>query len=299
MRIRSIKPDFFIDEDICSRPPLERLLFQALWLQADREGRLEDKPGKIKAQALPYDECDVDQMLDNLAAARFILRYEVQGCKYIQVRTFEKHQRPNTREAQSSIPAPPNKPVRSRARTRTHVHAQAEGKGREGEREGEGVARKRTTELDRLLAEPEIRSLSELWVQGMGTQGERINLGVVRAVQKFYAAGYTYAIGADAIMGIKTAAKDSPLRDRYPERCLARWAADHNTKPGYVLRPEKVEEIAADYRRYGQLPTPSGTPTPATASRPRALERDDAPLSPEEIATIKADRERLFSGGDV
>jgi hypothetical protein len=31
---------------------------------SDREGRLEDRPKKIKAAVLPYDECDVDRLLD-------------------------------------------------------------------------------------------------------------------------------------------------------------------------------------------------------------------------------------------
>lgn len=129
MRIRTVKPDFFLDEQLCARPPLERILFEGLWCLADREGRLEDRPLKIKAMVLPYDDCDVAAMLDSLGERLFILRYEVDGRKYIQVRTFSKHQRPNIRESKSEIPAPPQF---ARARTRTHVQGNGE---RERERE--------------------------------------------------------------------------------------------------------------------------------------------------------------------
>jgi len=36
---------------------LARLLYPGLWMLADREGRLEDRPLRIKAEILPYDTC--------------------------------------------------------------------------------------------------------------------------------------------------------------------------------------------------------------------------------------------------
>ena len=44
-RIRSIKPEFFTSEDIVSMTPLARLFYVSLWCEADREGRLDWKPG--------------------------------------------------------------------------------------------------------------------------------------------------------------------------------------------------------------------------------------------------------------
>lgn len=142
MRIRTVKPDFFLDQELAQQlAPLVRILFLGLWCQADREGRLEDWPRRIKAQALPYDDLDCDQALGQLHEAGYIIRYEVGGKKYIQVRTFEKNQRPNSREPKSVIPSPPTvqEPrVHARARTRKHahahaphMHAQEEGKGME------------------------------------------------------------------------------------------------------------------------------------------------------------------------
>lgn len=105
-RARNIKPSFFTNDDLAEIDPLGRLLFIALWTMADREGRLEDRPRRIKAEALPYDDADVDALLDALHKHGFILRYVVSGNRYIQVCAFTKHQNPHVKEASSTIPAP-------------------------------------------------------------------------------------------------------------------------------------------------------------------------------------------------
>ncbi|KKK76408.1 hypothetical protein LCGC14_2863930, partial [marine sediment metagenome] len=103
-RIRSIKPDFFFDEELAEFPHLARLFFIGLWNQADRRGRLEDRPGRLKAQILPYEEADAHQMLCSLHP-KFVVRYEVDNKKYLWIRKFEEHQRPHHTEAESIIPA--------------------------------------------------------------------------------------------------------------------------------------------------------------------------------------------------
>lgn len=101
MRIRTIKPEFFKDEQLAELSPWARLLFIGLWGLADRDGRLEDRPMRIKVEILPYDdEQDVNILLDELAnhTQHFIIRYEAEGKKVIQIRTFTKHQRINGTE---------------------------------------------------------------------------------------------------------------------------------------------------------------------------------------------------------
>lgn len=105
-RARNIKPAFFMNDDLADISPLGRLLFIGLWTIADREGRLEDRPRRIKAEVLPYDDCDVDSLLDDLQEHDFIIRYEVDGERYVQVTNFVKHQNPHVRETESTIPAP-------------------------------------------------------------------------------------------------------------------------------------------------------------------------------------------------
>lgn len=106
MRLRTIKPGFFKNEDLGEIAPLGRILFAGLWCMADREGRLEDRPKRIKAEVLPYDECDADGLLKDLADKEFILRYEVGGDRFIQVLEFTKHQQPHYKEEGSKIPPP-------------------------------------------------------------------------------------------------------------------------------------------------------------------------------------------------
>lgn len=105
-RARNLKPGFFKNELLAECPPLARILFQGLWCEADREGRLEDRPKRLKAEYLPYDNCDADALLGELVARGFIVRYESNGCRYIAVLAFSKHQNPHVREPASSIPAP-------------------------------------------------------------------------------------------------------------------------------------------------------------------------------------------------
>ena len=105
-RSRNIKPGFFKNDVLAELPPLTRLLFIGLWCLADREGRLEDRPKRIKAEVLPYDNCDIDKLLAQLDGAGFIHRYQVDGNEYIEIPNFTKHQNPHMKEQASEIPAP-------------------------------------------------------------------------------------------------------------------------------------------------------------------------------------------------
>lgn len=105
-RSRNIKPGFFMNDELAEIEPLGRLLFAGLWCIADREGRLEDRPRRIKAEVMPYDNCDINGLLDQLAGRGFITRYKVDGERYIQVVNFAKHQNPHYKEVPSEIPAP-------------------------------------------------------------------------------------------------------------------------------------------------------------------------------------------------
>lgn len=103
-RVRSVRPEYFTDDDIASLPVLARLLFVGLWCHADREGRLKDRPQALKARILPFDSCDVDDLLGGLVAVGQIVRYEVNGEKLIAIPKFLKHQHPHFKEPPSSLP---------------------------------------------------------------------------------------------------------------------------------------------------------------------------------------------------
>jgi hypothetical protein len=106
VRARNLKPSFFVNSKLAECEPLTRILFAGLWCMADRAGRLDDDPKKIKVCILPYDQTDVSTMLARLQHHAFILRYEAKGNRYIQIVNFSKHQHPHIKESESTIPAP-------------------------------------------------------------------------------------------------------------------------------------------------------------------------------------------------
>lgn len=106
-RARNIKPGFFKNEILGVADPLYSLLFEGLWVLADRAGRLEDRPLRIKGEIFPYREgLNMDAMLDWLADNGFIRRYTSNGKKCILVLEFVKHQNPHKNESESELPAP-------------------------------------------------------------------------------------------------------------------------------------------------------------------------------------------------
>jgi hypothetical protein len=112
MRSRNIKPGLFRNELLGAADPLLTLLFQGLWCIADREGRLEDRPLRIKAEVFPYrDVPDIHGYLTQLEKMGFIFRYRVKEAGLIQVVNFKKHQSPHHTEKKSQLPAPVNSPL--------------------------------------------------------------------------------------------------------------------------------------------------------------------------------------------
>jgi hypothetical protein len=125
MRARNIKPGFYKNEELaeCSYPA--RLLFPGLWMMADRAGRMEYRPKRIKAELFPFDTEDVVQLLDELEHRDLIRRYEVGGQQLIWIPGFRRHQNPHVNERASDLPAHPEDPdfvrVQERHSTSTGV----------------------------------------------------------------------------------------------------------------------------------------------------------------------------------
>lgn len=150
-RIRTIKPQFFKNEDIAELSAMTRLLFIGLWTQADRDGRLEDRPKRLKAEIFPYENYDIEKGLNELQSAGFIIRYKVNvnasgrvlapeqpvtELALVQIVTFSKHQRFTGKEAaeESLYPPPLSGEVMGK-------HWEATGKQlgtQEGNKEGNG-----------------------------------------------------------------------------------------------------------------------------------------------------------------
>jgi len=116
-RIRYLKPDFFKDEDLALYPFETRLCYQGLWVLADKAGRLEDRPPRLKAEIFPYDNVDIEVCLQHLSECKngsgkpFIHRYSTDEQRFIQIINWHKHQKPHHTEKESIIPEPPEFPL--------------------------------------------------------------------------------------------------------------------------------------------------------------------------------------------
>lgn len=142
-RIRTIKPEFFTSEEVVDMQPYVRLLYIALWCEADREGRLVWKPRTIKMRYFPADDFDIHEACECLVSTGHVVLYG-DGLAYIP--TFLDHQHINPRELKSNLPSPfGNERVEDASMTRevrvedapvtdtcAPVTHREEGKGREG-----------------------------------------------------------------------------------------------------------------------------------------------------------------------
>ena len=110
-RIRSVKPEFWTDRSMGRLSRDARLLYIAMWNQADEHGRLNGDPRYVKGVCLPYDDDldleDVDRLLDELARAEKLVRYEAKDDPYLFLPNLGKHQRLETAKVPSRLPEPP------------------------------------------------------------------------------------------------------------------------------------------------------------------------------------------------
>jgi hypothetical protein len=105
-RIRTVKPELFRHEGL---QDLERdnpgshcmLVFVGLFTVCDKGGRFEFKPRTLKLDILPFLDLDLENTLDLLESAGFIIAYEVDGKRYGLIPSFSKHQRITGKEADS------------------------------------------------------------------------------------------------------------------------------------------------------------------------------------------------------
>lgn len=111
-RIRTIKPGFWTDEKLSQLSPLVRLTFLGLIsAMADDAGRCKGEVRLVKAAVWPLDD-DVSTKaiashLAQLARAKRIVLYDVEGARYIQIVNWKRHQRID-KPRPSELPAPPD-----------------------------------------------------------------------------------------------------------------------------------------------------------------------------------------------
>ena len=139
-RIRTIKPDFWTDEEIVELDPLDRLLFIGLWNFCDDQGFMDYRPKKIKMQVMPADDIDIPRALERLRRASLVVAYDAPNGVVLHIRNWGKHQRVNNPSKERYSPSD----LRERGGFEDTLHSpndswSPEGKGMEGKgREGKG-----------------------------------------------------------------------------------------------------------------------------------------------------------------
>lgn len=120
-RSRNIKPGICTSETLLGTTLPARLLFSWLPMFADCEGRLRDRPVRLKAQMFPYDDgitakdvnnwlCELASLTEASGAPAAIIRYSAEGDDYIQIVNFRDHQKPHKQELAQGSEIPPYQP---------------------------------------------------------------------------------------------------------------------------------------------------------------------------------------------
>lgn len=104
-RARIIKPSFFKNEELSECPYEARLLFIGLWTLADREGYVEYRPKRIKAELFPYDTVDVSLHVMTLHDKKLLAFVAARETPFVHILGFKNHQHPHPHEARSEIDA--------------------------------------------------------------------------------------------------------------------------------------------------------------------------------------------------
>lgn len=126
-RIRSIHPDLHRDKTLAALDASAERTFVRLWCHLDDEGRGEDDPLLLKSDLYPRHANvtveDVQHDLDQLEMVGLIIRYEVDGERYLCCKpdTWSNYQRPQKKQ-ESKLPAPDQattRPLRDRSDTAT------------------------------------------------------------------------------------------------------------------------------------------------------------------------------------
>ena len=95
-RIRSIKPQFWLDDNLATICRDARLLFIGLWNMSDDYGVFEWRPKKLKMQIFPYDSDvtanTIEEWLELLQGLGNITNFEHKGKKYGYIPGLNEHQ---------------------------------------------------------------------------------------------------------------------------------------------------------------------------------------------------------------
>lgn len=136
-RIRSLKPEFWTDEKVGECSVSARLLFLGALNFADDHGGLDRSAKQLKAQVFPYDNLDLEALVQELLANGLWVEYEAGGKNYLHIIGFQKHQKiekkskPRVPVYDSSVKPPRPLTEPSPSSSGSSLGREKEGKGRD------------------------------------------------------------------------------------------------------------------------------------------------------------------------
>lgn len=135
-RIRTIKPEFWVDDVMVELPYETRLLFIGLWNFVDDEGYIEDKPRRIKMMIFPADDALIEDSLSALCDSGRLHAFDSDQGPLLQVANWARHQKIN-RPTPTRFTGITPKNGRDSVSTHAPLTDRSRGKGKEGKgREG-------------------------------------------------------------------------------------------------------------------------------------------------------------------
>jgi hypothetical protein len=299
MRIRSIKPEFFEDEELAGLPPFARLLFIGTWLMADKNGVFENRPRLIQAKVFPYDSSsvsDVSKLIPLLIQGGFLVPFEADGKSWLWIPRFHRHQRITGTESQneSRNPLPPEE-IPDMETIGKQLGNTEETLGMNGARKGKGKGSKERegSAADEPLpfSGDEFKAAWESWLshkralrekpytpEGLEGQFKRLtDWGEARAIS---AIRFSIAQNWKGIFEEK--GNPGMSRPSQPSPPQAATTPAHDAEVRAINRRDK-ETAAAAQRQNAQLEKMIESPTPEMLEQARRI-RQEQPLISEHMA---------------
>jgi len=120
-KIRTIKPQFWLNESLAECTPSARLFYIGLWnFVDDDKGVFQWKPNRLKAQIFPYDNIKVEKLLQELVDIGVIKQFQYEGQEYGYIPSFSNHQKIDKRFFRSIVPEESLPDVNTASTPRAH-----------------------------------------------------------------------------------------------------------------------------------------------------------------------------------
>lgn len=200
-RIRSIKPEFCVSEQLAECSTTARLVFVLMWIFCDDQGIHPAKPKTLKAEIFPMDDTSAEQVqgfVNELIKAGLIFEYSIESESYWKVTGWERHQKIEKPSAKYPRPIDDHSPTAPRLfdDSSPPEGKGKEGKGKEGESPNGRQPRLRKTPM------PPGFGVSDRVREWAGKKGFcRLDEHFEAFRSKAIAKGYTYVDWDEALMG--------------------------------------------------------------------------------------------------